>query len=100
MIWSRLDQQSPHLDATNTVRQKPGVPSSGYGIVVELGKLDERESKRQGRERKNNGLETRTAGSGSYNCPDLVIATMTQSLVFSQTRLYLSHSICDWTGEI
>ena len=76
------------------------MPTSGYRTVVELGKPDERESKRQGRERKNNGIAAHAAGSGSYNCPDLVIATMTQSLVFSQTRLYLSHSICDWTGEI
>ena len=67
-MGSRLDQQSPHLDATNTERQKPGVPPSGYGTVVELGKLDESERKRQGRERKNNGIEIHTAGSGSYNC--------------------------------
>lgn len=57
MIWSRLDQQSPHLDTTNTERKNPGVPPLGHGTVVELGKLAEKESKRRGRQRKNNRIE-------------------------------------------
>ena len=56
------------MDATDTARQKPGVPTSGYRTVVELGKPDERESRRQGRERKMKGREMRIFKAAKLFC--------------------------------
>lgn len=67
--WSTPDSSWLHS-------QNPGVPPKGYGIAGELGNLARKESKRRGRQRKNDGTET-------------------QWEVAAVIAVSLSHSVCD-----